>query len=221
MPFLTPHSLVTKGERATQRLQEQSLRPALPRLKAWKGVLDPTSRLRSPLHSRPVMQLGGRRRSTSQTALGSHRPISHGVRRAVLLTRPPSPLRLPTCREGIVAAQSRRGQFGFPRHNHPPSQSHQHCHAARHVRAEKVRTAIPQYFSTAGRAHCPRNGGEGRADCTTATARSPAPVWPEGEVHSGRLRRGFPRKRAWEPALTPSLCCCGTGSVPHPTPQVG
>lgn len=161
MPFLTPHSLVTKGERATQRLHEQSLKPALPRLKAWKAVLDPTSRLRSPLHSRPGLRLGGRRRSTSQTALGSHRPFSHGVRRAVLLTRPPCPLRLPTCREGIAAAQSRRGHFGFPRHNHPPGQSHQHYRAERHVRAEKGRTAIPQCFSTAGKAHCPRKGGDG------------------------------------------------------------
>lgn len=215
MPFLTPHSLVIKGERATQRLQEQSLRPALPRLQVWKAVLDLTSRLRSPLHFRPVVRLGGRRRSTSQTALGSHRPISHGVRRAVLLTRPPCPL--PTCREGIAAAQSRRGHLGFPRHNHKLGQSQQHHLAARHVRAEKGRTAIPQCFSTAGRAHCPRKGG--RADYTTAAARSPATVWPEGEVHRGRQRRGFPRKRA---RRSPGhFDVVGPVLSRTPTPQVG
>lgn len=54
-------------------------------------------------------------------------------------------------------------------------------------------------------------------DCTTDTVLSPALVWPEGEVHRGRLRPRFPRKRA----LTLSaLCCfCGIGSAPHPTPR--
>lgn len=39
-------------------------------------------------------------------------------------------------------------------------------------------------------------GRGGEMDCTTDTALSPAPVWPEGEVHRGRLRPRFPRKRA-------------------------
>lgn len=219
MPFLTPHSLVTKGERATQRLHEQSLKPALPRLKAWKAVLDPTSRLRSPLHSRPVVRLGRRRRSTSQTALGSHRPISRGVRRAVLLTRPPSPRRLPTCREGIVAAQSRRGHFEFPCHNHPPGQSQEHHRAARHVRAEKGRTEIPQCFSTAGRAHCPRNEGGGRTVPRPQRALLP-PCGRREKCTAGGCGAGFLERGRGSPELTRSLCCCGTASVPHPTPQV-
>lgn len=40
-----------------------------------------------------------------------------------------------------------------------------------------------------------RRAGVGM-DCTTDAAISPASVWPEGEVHRGRLRRRFPRKRA-------------------------
>ena len=59
----------------------------------------------------------------------------------------------------------------------------------------------------------PLSPGRAGTDCTTAAALSPAPVWPEGEVHRGRLRRRFPRKRAFGRSL------CGTGSVSHPIPQ--
>lgn len=144
---------------------------------------------------------------TTNGARLPQRPTSHGARRA--LARPPCPRRLPFFREGTVAARSRRGHLRFPLHSRPPSPGYQHCHAARHVRAQKGGTAVPQCFSTAGRAHCPRGGGT--SDCTTAAALSPAAVWPEGEVHRGRLRLRFPRKRTREPG---SHCgCCGTGSV--------
>lgn len=126
-----------------------------PLRKARKGETDPTCGLRCPLRPRPADICTFAHTVTISITAGawlSRRPGSSHGRRVRAVSPSPGKGR---------EAQSRRGHCRFPRHQQPPNPSVRHRHAARHVRAERGSPALPQCFSTPGRAHCPRKSGEG------------------------------------------------------------
>ncbi|XP_055293202.1 uncharacterized protein LOC129563417 [Moschus berezovskii] len=114
--------------------------------------------------------------------------------------RCPPRLQVPgaSCRPGRPQSPARCSQAWLRDH---PSHRNLRQSSDPRERGQRGRAALPQCFSTTGRAH--RQTAAGRTDCTIGPAPPDAAVWPEGELRRDWLRGAAPGRAARGAAAHP------------------